>query len=344
MIDPITAKIAADALKGTSDYIGKKVTEEKATYKDFFKSIKSISKETIKDVLLIAPKFLLLLPKLLRSREVDASIKLVFTGVIIVLSMLLGFAIWDISLITMLFTAGVFAGPLTVIALGISGTFIIIIKASLSTFLVLISMQLCIMVFEDEEIKKQAIEAFGDEKGTDFYEKMTYLSRTMKNTTDKFIIPVKEFFIRVAKVKGADKDKFSLADMERKLEERITSKDKDIIIFKSSKIEDAELSSIIFTLLRYIILIDGVIDTKEQEIVNEFLEEKYALSSNDLENFYKLKIEVDDIELYLKRIKTELSPWDIDKLIIICEEIVIVDGKIDPKEIELLRVINNYLK
>jgi uncharacterized tellurite resistance protein B-like protein len=344
MIDPITAKIAVDAVKSASDYVGKKVTEEKATYKDLFISIKSISKETIKDVLLIAPKFLLLLPKLLRSKEVDSSVKLVFTGIIIVLSMLLGFAIWDISLITMLFTAGVFAGPLTVVALGISGTFILIIKASLTTFLVLISMQLCIMVFEDEEIKKQAIAAFGEEKGTDFYEKMTYLSRTMKNTTDKFIIPVKEFFIKVARVKGADKDKFSLADMEKKLQERITSKDKDLIILNSHKIEDAELSSIIFTLLRYIILIDGVIDPKEQEIVNNFLKEEYSLSNDDLDNFYELKIEVDDIELYLKRIKKELSSSDIDKLIMICEEIVIVDCKIDPKEIELLRVINNYLK
>ena len=72
-------KINPETVDKVSEIVGDELKRESTNWKEFIQYIRSIPKVIIKDVLLIAPRFILLLIKILKSKEVDAGLKLLFT-------------------------------------------------------------------------------------------------------------------------------------------------------------------------------------------------------------------------------------------------------------------------
>ena len=212
--------INPETVDKVSEIVGSELKREGTNWKDFIQYIRSIPKVIIKDVLLIAPRFILLLIKILKSKEVDAGLKLLFTGMIVVLSIFLGFVIWDMNLIVILTLFAATFGVGTAIISVFFGVGIILVKSALTAFLVLISMYLCNTLFTTEELKDLAIEAFGEKEGTSFIEKFNLILGSIDSSIEKFIFPVKEFFIKIGK-KKSNKD---LDNKLSKLEEKIKSK------------------------------------------------------------------------------------------------------------------------
>ena len=213
-------KINPETVDKVSEIVGDELKRESTNWKEFIQYIRSIPKVIIKDVLLIAPRFILLLIKILKSKEVDAGLKLLFTGMIVVLSIFLGFVIWDMNLIVILTLFAATFGVGTAIISVFFGVGIILVKSALTAFLVLISMYLCNTLFTTEELKDLAIEVFGEKEGTSFIEKFNLILGSIDSSIEKFIFPVKEFFIKIGK-KKSNKD---LDNKLSKLEEKIKSK------------------------------------------------------------------------------------------------------------------------
>lgn len=214
-------KINPETVAKASEIVGDELKRESTNWKEFIQYIRSIPKEIIKDVLLIAPRFILLLIKILKSKEVDAGLKLLFTGMIIVLSTLLGFVIWDIPNIVILGWFATTLGWGTAIISVFFGAGIILVKSALTAFLVLISMYLCNILFTTEELKDLAIEVFGEKEGTSFIEKFNKIVGSTPKNIEKFIIPVKRFFIKIGKKKSNKELEANLSKLEEKIKAKI---------------------------------------------------------------------------------------------------------------------------
>ncbi len=214
-------KINPETVDKVSEIVGDELKRESTNWKEFIQYIRSIPKVIIKDVLLIAPRFILLLIKILKSKEVDAGLKLLFTGMIVVLSIFLGFVIWDMNLIVILTLFAATFGVGTAIISVFFGVGIILVKSALTAFLVLISMYLCNTLFTTEELKDLAIEVFGEKEGTSFIEKFSKLVRTHDKNIEKFIIPVKRFFIKIGKKKSNKELDANLSKLEEKIKAKI---------------------------------------------------------------------------------------------------------------------------
>lgn len=211
--------INPETVDKVSEIVGNELKREGTNYKEFIQYIRNIPKVIIKDILLIAPRFILLLIKILKSKEVDAGVKLLFIGMIVVLSTLTGFIIWDIPTVAILGALASTLGWMTALATVFLGAGIILFKSVLTAGLVLISMFLCNMLITTEELKDLAIEAFGEKEGRSFIEKFNLILGSIDSSIEKFIFPVKEFFIKIGK-KKSNKD---LDDKLSKLEKKIKS-------------------------------------------------------------------------------------------------------------------------
>ena len=212
--------INPETVDKVSEIVGSELKREGTNWKEFMQYIRNIPKVIIKDILLIAPRFILLLIKILKSKEVDTGVKLLFIGMIVVLSTLTGFIIWDIPTVAILGLLASTLGWTTALATVFFGAGIILFKSVLTAGLVLISMFLCNMLITTEELKDLAIEAFGEKEGTSFIEKFNLILGSIDSSIEKFIFPVKEFFIKIGK-KKSNKD---LDNKLSKLEEKIESK------------------------------------------------------------------------------------------------------------------------
>ena len=213
--------INPETVDKVSEIVGDELKRESTNWKEFIQYIRSIPKVIIKDVLLIAPRFILLLIKILKSKEVDTGVKLLFIGMIVVLSTLTGFIIWDIPTVAILGLLASTLGWTTALATVFFGAGIILFKSVLTAGLVLISMFLCNMLITTEELKDLAIEVFGEKEGTSFIEKFRKLVRTHDKNIEKFIIPVKRFFIKIGKKKSNKELEANLSKLEEKIKAKI---------------------------------------------------------------------------------------------------------------------------
>lgn len=216
-IDPLTAKIGIDAIKGTADGISNELGKEKGSYKELFKYLRSMPKELITNVITIGPKFILLLIRMLKSKEKDAGLKLLFSGMIVSLSVFFGFMIWDVGAIALFLGTWGFLGPATAVGGLIFGSLAILIKTALTAFLVLVSMMLCNMLYTTDELNELAIEAFGKDEGKSFMDKFNSIISSTDDSIDKFISPTKSFFINIGKKKQNKDGNFDFSDIENKI-------------------------------------------------------------------------------------------------------------------------------
>jgi hypothetical protein len=216
-IDPVTAKIASDIGKGVFEGSKSELKREGTNYKELFQYLRSMPKELIVNTITIGPKFILLLIKMLKSKEKDTGLKLLFSGMIIALSVGLGFMIWDISAIALFFGTWGLLGPASAIGGIVFGSLVLFIKSALTAFLVLISMLLCNMLFTTEELNELAKEAFGETEGKSFMEKYNSIIKSVDSGIEKFIYPIKNFFIKLGERKIKKDGNLNFDDIEEKI-------------------------------------------------------------------------------------------------------------------------------
>jgi hypothetical protein len=215
--DPVTAKIATDIAKNTIDGVTSELKIERTNYKELFRYLRNMPKELIVNIVTIGPKFILLLINILKSKEKDVGLKLLFSGMIIALSVGLGLMIWDLSAVALFFGTWGLLGPATAIGGIIFGSLVLFIKSALTAFLVLISMLMCNLLFTTEELNELAKEAFGETEGKSFMEKFNSIVKSADSGIEKFIYPIKNFFIKLGKRKMEKDGNLNFSDIEKKI-------------------------------------------------------------------------------------------------------------------------------
>ncbi len=334
------------------EVLDKSIEREGNKYKEALEYIRNIPRNIIKETILIGPNFVKFIITALNHPSNDAKTKILFTGVIISLSTLLGFMIWDISLITMLFAIGAFAGPLTIIGGVVFGSLILLIKSALTAFLILIAMKLSNMMYEDTVIQEIAIEAFGIEKGKSFIESWNKLTSFDNGKIDKFVSSVKEYFLKI----GEKNKDINISEIENKIDLKVekTLKENNDFQKKSKFLEelkflkrkeplDESLIILILTLLYRASSIDGDVNILEKEVLSEFIKEEYILDNNDLEKFFNLIDHEKDMTSLLVDIKKLVPQNKIHEIVEVVHKIILADGVITDEEQLLFDVLKDNL-
>lgn len=321
-------------------------------YKEAIAYIRSIPKEIVKETVMIGPNFIKFTITALNHSSADTKTKLMFTGIIISISTLLGFMIWDISLIALLFTVGAFAGPMTVIVGAVFGSLIVLIKSSLTAFLILVAMKLSNMMYEDGEIRDIAIETFGEEKGESFLTTFKKLANFGNESIGGFIKSVEEYFIKL----GKKTDKIDLSEIEAKIDSRTEETVKEekkidrskllnkLKLLKREDPLDEAAVILVLTLLNYAINIDGHESDDEREVLIDFIKSEYILDNSDIEKLFKMIDHDKDIEELLNEIKEIIPTSKVDSIIEVVENIIIADGVVTEEEQLLLDIVKKQLK
>lgn len=335
--------------------VGENLAKEGNKYKELLKYIRNIPAEIVRATILIGPNFVKFLLTALKSKRTDAKTKLLFTGIIVALSTLLGLMIWDISLITMLFAIGAFAGPVTIIGGIMFGSLIILIKSALTAFLVLLAMKLSNMMYEKDEIELIANEAFGKEHGKSFTETFNRLTEWDNENINKFFDLATKYFNKVGE-KFENKD---LSNIEEKISTIITKKKKkkkstndtgiknsllnQLRSIKRKNPLDEDIVILVMTLLYHAVSIDGEASKVEIDILINFIKEEYTLDDTDVQNFFNQINKEGNIEVLLEELQELLSKAQLKDVVKIVEEIISSDNVITNEEQLLLEVVKKKL-
>ncbi len=150
--------------------------------------------EILKSVVVIVPKFLTLLVRLVRSHETDAKLKLILVGAALTIMAVLGVQVAGLGrwfwfwIITALF------GPIT-------GIFAIVahelINATIVVILVLVTAGICTSMISDEHLRELAIEIWGKKKGTSFVEELAKMSEHFSKLISPLTGTFRKFFSSV---------------------------------------------------------------------------------------------------------------------------------------------------
>ncbi len=329
----------------------KSIKREGNNYKELIQYIRNIPAEIIKKTVYIGPNFIKFLFAILNSKSTDSKTKLLFTGIIISLSTLLGFMIWDISLIAMLFAIGSFAGPVTIIGGVLFGSLIVLIKSALTTFLILASMKLSNMMYEDTELEIIATKAFGKEDGKSFLEIFHQLTKWDNGNIDKYLDQTKKYFNKLGQ-KFENKD---LSNIEKKISNlTINKKRKNTTRVKNSLLK--QLTSIkrgnsldegmvisIITLLYHAVSIDGEASNKELDILVNFIKNEYLLGDADVHDLFNQINKEKNFDILLNELKGLLSKNQIADVVKMIEEIISADDVITNEEQLLLDAVKKQL-
>ena len=339
----------------TIEVVGETLAKEGNRYKELLIYIRNIPAEIVKKTILIGPNFVKFLFIALKSKRTDAKTKLLFTGIIVALSTLLGLMIWDISLITMLFAIGAFTGPATIIGGVVFGSLIVLIKSALTAFLVLLAMKLSNMMYEKSDIELMANEAFGKEDGKSFTETFNQLTSWDSANIDKYLDLATKYFYKVGE-KFENKD---LSHIEEKISTILTKNNKHVKStnktgtknslldqLKSIKREsplDENMIILIMTLLYHAVSIDGGASEAELNIFFNFIKEEYTLDDTDVKHFFNQINKEGNIEVLLDELHELLSKEQIVDVVKIVEEIIASDDVITNEEQLLLDAVKKKL-
>lgn len=354
--------ISGIALKEAGVELGAKSIEREAgNYKAAIEYIRNIPKSIVKETVMIGPDFIKFTITALKQKDIDTKTKLIQTGIIVSLSTLLGFMIWDISLITMLFAIGAFAGPLTIIGGVVFGSLIILIKSALTAFLVLISMKLSNLMYDDEQFRKIADEAFGKEKGESFSNSFGNIMKSIPSGIEKFGDSVTEYFEKIgSKKKNLDTAKL-LDTIEKKDDKSFSIKKFNPFSKKEKEINEIpndermlnellrenplneDLIILMLSLFRKASAIDGTISIAEQNVFISFLKEEYFLDDEDISQFFNSIDSNKNIKELLSEIKEYSTIEDLEHIVKVVYDIISIDGKITNEENKFYTVIKKQL-
>lgn len=101
--------------------------------------------------------------------------------------------------------------------------------------------------------------------------------------------------------------------------------------------------AIIITLLKHVILVDGSEHSEEKNVLVNFLKDTYSLSEDEIMNSYTSVQSIENIDEFLKDILIILDDSEKEKLKNIVKKIIVADGKIDEKEIAILKSLEKNL-
>ncbi|EDZ61986.1 hypothetical protein SMGD1_0269 [Sulfurimonas gotlandica GD1] len=331
----------------------KSMEREGNNYKELIKYIRSIPGDIVKKTVYIGPNFIKFIFAALNSKSTDTKTKLLFTGIIVSLSTLLGLMVWDISLITMLFAIGAFAGPATIIGGVMFGSLIVLIKSALTAFIVLVSMKLSNMMYEDTEIEAIAIEAFGKEDGKSFVQTFNQLTAWDNGNIDKFLDLAMKYFNKLGE-KFENKDLTNIEEKISKLTIKQNLKSKQKTKVKSSLLNqlksltrgeelDENMIVSVITLLYHAVSIDGEVSNAELDILVNFIKNEYLLDDEDVQNLFKQINKEEDFDVLLNELQGLLSKNQIEDVVKIIEKIISADDVITNEEQLLLDAVKKQL-
>ncbi|MCX6075848.1 MAG: hypothetical protein NTW78_03075 [Campylobacterales bacterium] len=126
------------------------------------------------------------------------------------------------------------------------------------------------------------------------------------------------------------------------------NKQKDLMDELNKKIYKNETNSemliLIISLFKYTILIDAKEHHAEKEVIVNFLKNEYALTNEEVDYYYEIAPNIEDIEDFLKELSELLSKKDSNNIINVIKRIIIADEDIHHTEVELFKLINKYFK
>jgi hypothetical protein len=166
---PGAAKAASKAARAASRTLKDEQAKWQAVIKSTVEAILKYPKEVVLPVVETVPKFLRLLIAILKSKQADAKLKATIVGAIVVIASVLGVEVAGVSRWTLFAIATAIAGPFTGIAVVLAHD---INVAALLVVLVLATCGICITVLGSDEVKKLAVELWGEEEGSSFIETM----------------------------------------------------------------------------------------------------------------------------------------------------------------------------
>lgn len=343
---------AIEIAEQSAAVIDKSLQREGNQYKELLQYIRSIPGDIIKKTVYIGPNFIKFLFSALKSKNNDAKTKLLFTGIIVSLSTLLGFMVWDISLITMLFAIGALTGPATLIGGVMFGSLILLIKSTLTAFIVLAAMKLSNMMYEDTEIEKIATEAFGQENGKSFVESFNELTNWDDGKIDQYLMLAKQYFDKLGK-KFENKD---LSTIEEKIAHKIKKKPtstkktnpnnrllQQLKALKKENPLDDEAIILVITLLHHAISVDNEVTQNEIDILIDFIKDEYYLDDYDVDQFLKQIDKEKDFKSLLDELKKSIPKKQLKNIINTMEKIILADDKITEEEQLLLNITKKQL-
>lgn len=112
---------------------------------------------------------------------------------------------------------------------------------------------------------------------------------------------------------------------------------------KLSQKKPNEELAIIITLLKHIILVDGSEHSEEKNVLVNFLKDTYNLSEDEIINSYTSIQSIENIDEFLKDLLIILDDSEKEKLKNIVKKIIVADGKIDEKEVAILKSLEKNL-
>lgn len=124
-------------------------------------------------------------------------------------------------------------------------------------------------------------------------------------------------------------DEILLEKLEQKLSINVTS---------------TENITLIITLLKHMILIDGDEHDLEMSCLNTYLSGQFSLDKNEIKTFYDLAPSIEDIESFIANLKGYITLEERDILMKILKDLSIADKRIDNKEVILLKKIEALFK
>ncbi len=201
--------------------VGEQLDRESANYMKLINYLKSLPKEFVMSILLIAPRFILLLNKILHAKEHDAGLKLMLVGMIVTIAALLGFVVFDMSSLIIFLAVAGGVGYVTAAVSIIFGALIVVLKSALIALIIMVAMFLCNMVFTSDELLELSIELFGEEEGKSFMEKYDDIVRKSTSHIMPYVAPIRKFFMKIGRKQEKNNKKFDFSKLTAKIEKRI---------------------------------------------------------------------------------------------------------------------------
>ena len=171
---------------------------------------------------------------------------------------------------------------------------------------------------------------------------LTYLALIPVNETQKVQIVINGLYGII------DDNIEDFAELIKREKEsiQIQSKENELLSELENKLSQKKPNedlAIIITLLKHVILVDGSEHSEEKNVLVNFLKDTYSLSEDEIMNSYTSVQSIENIDEFLKDLLIILDDSEKGKLKNIVKKIIVADGKIDEKEVAILKSLEKNL-
>lgn len=164
-------KVGWKAAKGGAKAASRQLDKEQRTWHRLFgEAYRFLRRDgigAVRALVELVPRSLVLLLRIAKSPDTDAKLKVTIVGTIILATFLLGVRVSGVSWITLFGLGMMIGGPFT--AVGMAMAHDVVVAVAL-VILVLTACGLCITAIGSDQIRLLAIELWGEDQGSSFFE------------------------------------------------------------------------------------------------------------------------------------------------------------------------------